>query len=112
MTKSQHIDKILSVHQTEKSAMLFNLKESESNACVRKFKSAKYVFLVRRDANKHEIREAIESLYEGQNIKIEKINTIHKKPCKRRSRGRIVHKSGMKKAIVTLREGCSIEMES
>ena len=60
----------------------------------------KYTFLVHVDANKAQIREAVEKMFEG--TKVEKVNTINNHP-KTRQRNRIVGKMPKtKKAIVTL----------
>lgn len=66
----------------------------------------KYVFKIRKGMDKIRIKKAIESLY---GVGIEKINMVNI-PQKRRRFGRIKgKKSGVKKAIITLREGESIE---
>ena len=53
---------IKSRYITEKSGMLQGLKNSESNACIKRCKSPKYVFLVENTANKIEIAKAIVSV--------------------------------------------------
>ncbi|MCC6442396.1 MAG: 50S ribosomal protein L23 [Armatimonadetes bacterium] len=69
----------------------------------------KYVFRVSRDANKIEIREAIQTIY--PNVQVTKVNTmtVH---GKRKRMGR--SKEGMtpswKKAIITLAPGQKIEL--
>jgi len=67
----------------------------------------KYVFKVFKNANKPEIKKAIESIY---NVKVKKVNIINTKSKKRRL-GRIEgKKSGYKKAVVKLKEGQKIEV--
>lgn len=62
----------------------------------------KYTFIVHKDANKIQIKEAVEKLFDG--AKVEKVNTSIT-PGKPRRRGRIVGKTeDTKKAIVTLTE--------
>ena len=62
----------------------------------------KYTFLVHPDANKTQIREAVEKLFEG--TKVAKVNTLNA-PGKKRRRGYIVGRTAaIKKAIVTLTE--------
>lgn len=100
---------IKSRYVTEKTTMLQNLKEAESNKCIRKFKSAKYAFVVDTKANKVEIAKAIEEIYADKKIKVVAVNTIRVKPKQRRVRGRVGFKSGFKKAIVTLEEGDSLD---
>ena len=66
-----------------------------------------YVFKVVPKANKTQIKQAIESIFD---VKVESINTINVKPKKKRV-GRYVGKTNkVKKAIVKLKEGSSIEL--
>ncbi len=96
-------------HVTEKAVMLQELKNAESNASLARCKSPKYVFVVDRGANKHEIAAALEEIYKTQNIKVVAVNTINMKAKSRRVRGRAGQKSAFKKAIVTLEEGDSLD---
>lgn len=58
-------------------------------------------------ANKTQIKQAIESIFD---VKVESVNTINVKPKKKRV-GRYAGKTNrVKKAIVKLREGSSIEL--
>ena len=68
-----------------------------------------YTFIVRRDANKYQIRDAIKATY---NVTPVKINTVNKLPAKRMvgMRGKTKHVPGMKKAYVYLKEGDSISI--
>ena len=60
----------------------------------------KYTFLVHPEANKAQIKEAVEKMFEG--CKVAKVNTMNNHP-KTRRRGRIVGKTAeSKKAIVQL----------
>ena len=78
---------------TEKSASM----ESEG----------KYVFKVDVRANKTQIKQAVENIF---NVKVENVNTVNVKPKKKRV-GRYVGKTNkVKKAIVKLKEGSSIEL--
>ncbi len=67
----------------------------------------KYVFRVDQRANKTEIKNAIEKIFK---VNVEEIRTINVKPKKRR----VGRYSGLtnrtKKAIVTLKEGQSIDL--
>lgn len=66
-----------------------------------------YHFRVPRDANKVEIRHAIENLFE---VKVESVNTIRVKGKSRR-RGHVQgQKPDWKKAMVTLAEGNTIDV--
>jgi len=102
---------IKSRYITEKATVLENLCASESNPSLKRCQTAKYVFLVDKDANKQEIRRAVEEIYAESKIKVKAVNTIHIKPKPKRVRGRLGKTAGFKKAIVTLREGDKIEAE-
>ena len=93
MPAVRHYDAILSPVITEKATML-----SEQN---------KVVFRVAKDATKVEIAEAIESLFK---VNVVKVNTINVKGKTKRFRGRVGKRSDVKKAIVTLAEGQSIDI--
>ncbi len=67
----------------------------------------KYTFYVQKDANKIEIKKAVEELF---NVKVLKVNTMIVKG-KRKRLGRFWGKTpDRKKAIVTLRPGDKIEI--
>ncbi|MFZ0566204.1 MAG: 50S ribosomal protein L23 [Chlamydiales bacterium] len=102
---------IKSRHITEKSTVLGQLHGLESNRCLARCKTPKYVFIVDRKANKCEIAKAVESLYEAQKIKVIKVNTINVKgKPKRKGKGRWGTTSQFKKAIVTMEPGDDIDM--
>lgn len=64
-------------------------------------------FSVDVNANKTQIKQAVEALFD---VEVEKVNTINVKPKKKRV-GRYEGKtSKVKKAIVKLKEGSSIEL--
>ena len=66
-----------------------------------------YVFSVDVRANKTQIKQAIENIF---NVKVENVNTINVKPKTKRV-GRYAGKTKKKKkAIVKLKEGSSIEL--
>ena len=65
-----------------------------------------FVFRVTNDATKPEIREAIESLF---GVKVTGVNTLKIKGKVKRFRGRLGRRSDVKKAIVTLAEGQSLD---
>ena len=90
---ARHYDTILSPVITEKTTLL-----SEQN---------KVVFKVANDATKDEIAAAVEELFK---VKVTKVNTIVTKGKTKRFRGIIGRRSDVKKAIVTLAEGQSIDI--
>jgi len=67
----------------------------------------KYTFRVVKDANKIEIAKAIESLFNG--VKVEKVNTMNVRGKKRRQGRNEGYTPSWKKAIVTLKEGKTID---
>ena len=70
-------------------------------------KENKYVFKIASDANKIQVRKAIENLY---GVSVTKVNVVNI-PRKRIRYGRgFGFKTGYRKAIVTLREGERIEL--
>ncbi len=68
-----------------------------------------YTFVVRSNATKYQVRDAVKSLY---NVTPVKVNIVNKKPAKRfvGSRGRAKHVKGMKKAYVYLKKGETINL--
>lgn len=94
---------------TEKSRVLENLKNANSNPCLSKCKSPKYVFDVHPDANKIQIAEAIEQIYAEKKIKVVSVNTLCRGGKWRRVRGHEGKTRGLKKAIVTLRPEDTID---
>jgi large subunit ribosomal protein L23 len=65
-----------------------------------------FTFVVKPDANKIQIRQAIEAIY--PDVKVLKVNTVNRKGKlvrSRRVRGAVGKKPDTKRAIVTLREG-------
>lgn len=66
----------------------------------------KYVMKVYSDSNKFEIKKAVGALY---NVTVEKVHIVNL-PRKKRQRGRSIgYKQGLKKAIVTLKQGDKID---
>jgi large subunit ribosomal protein L23 len=88
---ARHYDAILSPVITEKATLL-----SEQN---------KVVFRV--DATKDEISAAVEALFK---VTVTKVNTLVVKGKTKRFRGRPGRRSDVKKAVVTLAEGQSIDI--
>ena len=63
--------------------------------------------ITEKSSNKTQIKQAIEKIF---NVKVESVNTVNVKPKKKRV-GRYVGKTNkVKKAIVKLKEGSSIEL--
>lgn len=101
---------IKSRHITEKAALLERLFTLESNRSLSRCKTPKYVFIVDPNANKKEIAEAIEAIYQDKKVKVLSVNTMHVKgKPKRRGKFRPGFTPTFKKAIVTFEAGDSIE---
>ena len=68
-----------------------------------------YTFVVAPDANKVEISQAIESIF---NVKVTNVNTLNRKGKRKRNRktGTFGQRTGQKRAIVSLAEGDHIEI--
>ena len=67
----------------------------------------KIVFRVKNDANKVQIKQAVEKIW---NVKVLRVNTINVKPKYKRVGRYAGTTSRYKKAIVTLAEGSKIEI--
>ncbi len=89
----RHYDVVLAPHITEKSTML-----SEHNAVV---------FKVAGGASKPEIKAAVEALF---GVTVTGVNTIVTKGKTKKWKGKPYTRSDVKKAIVTLAEGQSIDI--
>ena len=89
----RHYDVIVSPVITEKATAL-----SEHN---------KVVFKVRPDATKPQIKEAVEKLFD---VKVKSVNTLVTKGKVKMFRGTRGQRSDVKKAVVTLAEGQTIDV--
>ena len=67
----------------------------------------RYTFEVAKDARKIEIAQAIESIFE---VTVVKVNTLNVKPKPKRVRREPGYTRTWKKAIVTLKDGDTIEL--
>jgi len=65
------------------------------------------VFRVAIDATKHEIKAAVEGLFK---VKVEAVNTLRVKGKVKRFRNLVGQRNEVKKAIITLAEGQSIDV--
>jgi large subunit ribosomal protein L23 len=93
MNREQMYDLILGPVITEKST-----RASEHN---------QVTFRVRKEATKPQVKEAIEGLF---GVKVKAVNTLNQKGKVKRFKGRIGKRNDVKKAIVTLEEGHSIDV--
>jgi large subunit ribosomal protein L23 len=89
----RHYDVIVSPVITEKATNLSEL--------------SKVVFRVAPDATKPQIKEAVERLFD---VKVKAVNTVVTKGKEKFFRGRKGRRADVKKAIVTLAEGETIDV--
>ena len=68
--------------------------------------SNEYVFIVDRKANKLQIKEAVEKLFD---VKVKSVNTLNMKPTTARSRMTVYKTPAYKRAIVKLVDGETIK---
>jgi large subunit ribosomal protein L23 len=76
-------------------------------ATILKEKNNKYTFVVDKDANKFQIKQAVESLF---SVKVESVHTSNYAGKSKRVGAHSGYKSDWKKAIVKLGEGQEIQM--
>ena len=92
---TRHYDVIVAPHITEKATLL-----SENNAVV---------FKVVESATKPQIKAAVEALF---GVKVLSVNTLTQKGKTKRWKGKPYRRSDVKKAVVRLAEGQSIDITS
>ena len=66
-----------------------------------------YIFEVRKDANKTNIKKTIEDIYK---VKVQKLNSLNVKSKPKVFKGQRGTRSELKRIIVTLKEGNTIDM--
>jgi len=93
MSKEKHYDTIVSPVITEKATMA-----SDSN---------QVVFNVAKTASKPQIKAAIEGLF---GVEVKAVNTLVRKGKVKRFKGMVGHQNDVKKAVVTLKDGHSIDV--
>ena len=67
----------------------------------------KYIFEVRNDANKINIKKTIEDIYK---VKVQKLNSLNVKSKPKVFKGQRGTRSELKRIVVTLKEGNTIDM--
>ena len=90
---NRHYDVIVAPHITEKATLL-----SDQNAVV---------FKVAKDASKPEIKAAVEAIF---GVSVTGVNTLVQKGKTKKWKGLAYQRSDMKKAIVTLADGQTIDV--
>ena len=90
--RERHFDVVRAPVITEKSTIA-----AENN---------QHVFKVAPDATKPQIKEAVEALFK---VEVKAVNTMVTKGKSKRFRGRPYTRSDVKKAVVTLKDGFTID---
>jgi large subunit ribosomal protein L23 len=67
----------------------------------------KYTFLVRPDANKTQIRIAVEQVF---NVSVISVNTLNRQGKRKRTKGGFGTRDSSKRAVVALRSGDRIDL--
>jgi large subunit ribosomal protein L23 len=67
----------------------------------------KYTFIVRKDANKTQIKQAVEQIFK---VKVTGVNTLNRAGKKSRTRFGVGQRSDTKRAIVSLADGDRIDL--
>ena len=93
--EARHYDVVLAPHITEKATLA-----SEHNAVV---------FKVANTATKPQIKEAVEAIF---GVSVMGVNTINMKGKTKRWKGKAYKRVEQKKAVVTLKDGDSIDVTS
>ena len=93
--EARHYDVVLAPHITEKATLA-----SEHNAVV---------FKVANTATKPQIKEAVEAIF---GVSVMGVNTIIMKGKTKRWKGKAYKRVDQKKAVVTLKDGDSIDVTS
>ena len=93
--EARHYDVLVAPHITEKSTLA-----SENNGVV---------FKVSGEATKPQIKEAVEAIFD---VSVTGVNTLVMKGKTKRWKGKPYKRTDQKKAIVTLKDGDSIDVTS
>jgi large subunit ribosomal protein L23 len=93
MNKERLLNLLIQPHVSEKAATVAE-------------KANQYVFRVRDDASKAEVKQAVELMFE---VKVEGVNLLNRPGKTRRFKNMAGKRSGFKKAYVRLQAGQSID---
>jgi large subunit ribosomal protein L23 len=93
MNKERLLNLLIQPHVSEKAATVAE-------------KANQYVFRVRDDASKAEVKQAVELMFE---VKVEGVNLLNRPGKTRRFKNTAGKRSGFKKAYVRLQAGQSID---
>jgi large subunit ribosomal protein L23 len=95
---------MIDIHQVLRRPLVTEKTSSQSG------KLAQYSFEVAGKATRSMVRDAVETLFDVDVVRVNVMNTPAKRGRRARSRRLLVRRSGFKKAIVTLAEGQTLEI--
>lgn len=93
-----------SIHKDHRDVLLRPIVSEKSYSLL---DENKYTFVVRPDANKTEIKIAVEKVF---NVKVTRVNTLNRTGKRRRTRFGVGKRPDTKRAIVTVAEGQRIDI--
>ena len=93
-----------SVHQHHRDVLIKPVVSEKSYGLL---DENKYTFIVRPDANKTEIKIAVEKVF---NVKVTGVNTLNREGKRRRTRFGVGKRPNTKRAIVSVAEGQRIDI--
>ena len=88
-----------SIHKDHRDVLLSPVVSEKSYGLL---DSNKYTFLVHPDANKTQIKIAVEKVF---GVKVSNVNTINRQGKRKRTKAGFGQRADSKRAVVTLREG-------
>jgi len=97
---------VSTVHQDHRGVLLAPVVSEKTYGLL---DENKYTFVVRPDANKTEIKIAVEQIF---GVKVTAVNTLNRKGKARRTRNGIGKRKDTKRAIVSVAPGQSIDIFS
>jgi large subunit ribosomal protein L23 len=97
---------VSSVHQDHRDVLIAPVVSEKTYGLL---DDNKYTFVVRPDANKTEIKIAVEQIF---GVKVTAVNTLNRKGKARRTRNGVGRRKDTKRAIVSVAAGQSIDIFS
>lgn len=87
--------------------IIISPKITEASTALEENKRKQYVFIVKKDANKFLVKKAVEQIF---NTKVSQVNILNQKGKTKRMKGIKGKRKDIKKAIVILNEGQTIDI--
>ncbi len=102
--EEKETDSVSTLHKDHRDILIAPVVSEKSYGLL---DANKYTFLVRPDANKTEIKIAVEKVF---NVKVTSVNTLNRQGKTRRTRFGTGKRANTKRAIVSLAEGHRIDI--